>query len=50
MELVHCESRVAVAEAWRQFENPYEGERQPFEAGTRGLAERQNTEKIQCVR
>jgi hypothetical protein len=46
---VHCESRVAVAEARGQFGNEEEGARPLLQAGTRGLVKRQKTEKTQSV-
>jgi hypothetical protein len=46
---LHCESRVAVAEARRQFGNLKEVEGPPLKAVTRGLMKRQQTDKIKCV-
>jgi hypothetical protein len=38
-----------VAEAREQFVNPKEAKRPPLEAGTRGLAKKQQTEDIKRV-
>jgi hypothetical protein len=47
--LIQCESRIAVAEAWGQFGSQMEGEHLLLEAGNRGLVKRQLTEKAQCM-
>jgi hypothetical protein len=47
--LLHSESRVAVAEAQHQFGNPEERKLPPLDAVTRELVKRQQTGKTQCV-